>query len=219
MSPRHLGPTTDGLETYRYIEGRGGYPPFPPYVTSDSSLVGAAVLIRACHDASSNFPTTASQTWQALLADPSSDAPEVICHNDLSTYNTIYRDGDPVALIDWDFAAPGRRLWDLVYAAWWFVPLHHPAYMRKVGWPAVSQPSRLTAFLAAYGAEQVDGDEFLDVLLARQARNRQQLASYVAEGRMEAFDSRNPEVECGDSAYVLSMRRKLVDAVRAASVV
>ena len=31
--------------------------------------------------------------------------------------------GHPVALIDWDFAAPGPRAWDVAFAAYRFVPL------------------------------------------------------------------------------------------------
>jgi aminoglycoside phosphotransferase (APT) family kinase protein len=40
------------------------------------------------------------------------DAGEVICHLDLYWTNVIFRDGLPVALIDWELAAPGSRLLD-----------------------------------------------------------------------------------------------------------
>ncbi|MEV4705144.1 phosphotransferase [Actinoplanes sp. NPDC049316] len=46
-----------------------------------------------------------------------------MCHNDLSPKNTVYRGGLPVAFIDWDIAAPGRRVHDVAHVCWQFVPL------------------------------------------------------------------------------------------------
>lgn len=47
---------------------------------------------------------------------------EVVCHNDLSLKNTVYRTtGDrllPVAFLDWDLAAPGRRIDDVAHVCW-----------------------------------------------------------------------------------------------------
>jgi len=35
----------------------------------------------------------------------------------------VFRKGMPVALIDFDTAHPGPRIWDVAYAAYRFVPL------------------------------------------------------------------------------------------------
>lgn len=59
---------------------------------------------------------------------------EVICHNDVAHYNTVFVAGRPVAFIDRDPAAPGPRVWDLVYAAYRLVPLtrdEHAAVARR----------------------------------------------------------------------------------------
>jgi thiamine kinase-like enzyme len=42
---------------------------------------------------------------------------ETVCHNDLTTWNTVFRAGLPVAFIDWDTAAPGPRAFDLGFIA------------------------------------------------------------------------------------------------------
>ena len=103
---------------------------------TDETLIELAKLIRDFHDTAVGLGD-GLPTWDPLLGDPS-DSTEVICHNDLSIPNTVFRGGHPIALVDWDFAAPGRRLWDLAYAAWWIVPLHRPEFMRSIGWPEKS---------------------------------------------------------------------------------
>ena len=46
----------------------------------------------------------------------------MVCHNDLSPKNTVYRDGGaglrPTAFIDWDIAAPGKRIHDVAHVCW-----------------------------------------------------------------------------------------------------
>ena len=45
------------------------------------------------------------------MADP--DGGSVMCHNDVCLENVVFRDGRAVTLLDFDFAAPGRRSFDL----------------------------------------------------------------------------------------------------------
>lgn len=55
------------------------------------------------------------------------DCAEVVCHNDLSPKNTVYRrvggHHEPVAFIDWDIAAPGRRIHEVAHMCWQYVGL------------------------------------------------------------------------------------------------
>lgn len=94
-APRYLGVDQIGRETFSYLPGEvpAGLGDF-----DDETLRGASRLIRRFHDATASLYTGASSAGF-----------EVACHNDLSPCNTVFRDGHPVALIDFDAAAPGLR--------------------------------------------------------------------------------------------------------------
>ncbi|WP_256338561.1 phosphotransferase [Streptomyces sp. 2112.3] len=77
---------------------------------------------------------------------------EVVCHGDLAPYNTVYRDGGPVALIDFDTAHPGPRVWDLAYAAYRFVPLTG-ADNQDLRLPVAERSRRLRLFAHAYALD------------------------------------------------------------------
>ncbi|MFD2420491.1 phosphotransferase [Amycolatopsis pigmentata] len=73
-------------------------------------------------------------------------------HGDLGPWNTVYRNGLPVAFIDWDAAGPVDPLLDLAAAAWAFVPLAPPEQLRETGFhPVPDVPARLRLFVDAYG--------------------------------------------------------------------
>lgn len=203
--PEPLGIDGEGREVVSWVEGDGGSIPLRPETITDHALVEHARLLRDFHDATASFVVVATTLlWDPLLRDRAGST-EVICHNDVSIPNTVYRDGVPAALIDWDFAAPGSRLWDLAYAAWWLVPLHRPEFMESIGWPAVDQPRRLAVFVDAYGLGK-ERALLLDVLRERQLRNQQQLRLWVSTGMIPAFDEDDPAIECGRTEYGDGMR-------------
>lgn len=106
-----------------------------PNLWRDDTLTDVAQLIRRFHDASADFTAPPGANWQTTGAYPGGG--EVICHNDLAPWNTVFVDERPVAFIDWDLAAPGPRLWDVAFALWHFIPLY--------GDPA-SEPFDVTVF-------------------------------------------------------------------------
>ena len=87
-------------------------------VGSDASLARTAELVREFHD------LTARTTQAGEVVDGSE---EVVCHNDLSPKNTVYRDAGagllPVAFIDWDLAAPGQRIHYVAQVCWTYLRL------------------------------------------------------------------------------------------------
>jgi serine/threonine protein kinase len=140
-APKPLGIDEKGREVLSFIEGDV---PSDLGMYDDNGLVTAAKLIRAYHDASSGFVPGL----------------EVICHNDLSPCNFIFREGKPVAIIDFDAAAPGSRLMDLGYAAWLWLNLGDEDI------EANEQQRRLNLFLSAYGEKDVE--KVIEAMLLRQ---------------------------------------------------
>jgi Ser/Thr protein kinase RdoA (MazF antagonist) len=122
--PRPLGRDDQGREVLTYIEGDVPIPPFPPWSMSDAALASVARLQRRFHEAASLFDATAF-AWSDELADPQGGV--VIGHNDICPENVVFRGGEAVAFVDWDFASPGRPLWDIAAVMSLWGPVHDPS--------------------------------------------------------------------------------------------
>ncbi|MBH5316267.1 aminoglycoside phosphotransferase family protein [Paenibacillus sp. GSMTC-2017] len=121
-APRFLGIDEQGREMLTFIPGvvpGNDYPDIPSYMWSDASLIEIAKLQRQFHDATVGFTSEAMPT----NAYPDSTLNEIVCHNDAAPYNIVFSDQHPSALIDFDLASPGPRIWDIVYTLYTTVPL------------------------------------------------------------------------------------------------
>jgi aminoglycoside phosphotransferase (APT) family kinase protein len=156
-APRVLG--TDGdREVLTFVEGDVPADPhwqpgrghrLPPYARSEAALVAAAELVRRLHEASRGHRPT--DTGYRFRPRPPR-AGEIVSHGDLGPWNTVYRDGVPVAFIDWDASGPVDPVVDLAAAAWAFVPLAPPEQLRDAGFdPVTDIAARLRLFADAYG--------------------------------------------------------------------
>ena len=107
------------------------------------------------HDATVGFEVPPDAAWSTEMADPdaamSPTDVEVICHNDVCPENVVYRDGVAVALLDFDFAAPGSRLYDLARLALMTVPIDDPADAARTGRVGLDPFTRLRVVADAYG--------------------------------------------------------------------
>lgn len=153
-APRALGYDELGREILSFIEGEIGHYPLPAYMWSDKTLQAAARLLRRYHDATLDLEVPSNAIWR--LEYPDRDRHEVILHNDFAPYNLVFRQEQPVAIIDFDWAGPGPRSWDLAYAAYRFVPL---SYADDIVAQGLAEPGeqtrRLRLFCAAYGFADV----------------------------------------------------------------
>lgn len=198
-APVPVGLETDGRERLRFIPGDVAIPPYPDWVQTDDSLTSTAELIRALHDASVGV-AMGDMTWSSEMADP--EGGPVICHNDVCLENVVFRDGHAVALLDFDFAAPGRRSFDLAAFARMCVPVDDDVNSTKLGWHPSDRQCRLRLVCDAYGLDAEGRSEVLhslDISIARGGefvRRRAEAGEpgfvqmWAEIGGMERFDRR-----------------------------
>jgi phosphotransferase family enzyme len=173
-APEPRGIDAQGREVLSFVPGRVGTYPLAAFMLADASLVAAATLLRAFHDATADFPIPPDAVWQWRAHDPT----EVICHNDFAPYNLVWNGERLVGVIDLDLASPGPRVWDAAYAAYRFVPLTDPANP-DVPYPGTEeQARRLELFCAAYGDALLPPAAVVD---AAAAKLRELVAFIVAE--------------------------------------
>ncbi len=140
----------DGRERLVFVEGDVAVPPFPAWVQTDHALSSMTALIRSFHEASSRLPVMPAK-WSDELADPCGGT--VICHNDVCLENVVFRDGEAVALLDFDFAAPGRPLFDLAAFARMCVPIDDDLSASRLGFEDLDRPARLRLVADTYGLD------------------------------------------------------------------
>jgi hypothetical protein len=147
--PEPLALDPEGEERLAFIPGDVPCPPFPTWSQSDDALASTAKLLRGFHDATAGFVAPQGATWSGEMADP--DGGDVICHNDVCPENVVFRAGVAVALLDFDFAAPGSRLFDLARLALMTVPIDAPEDAARTGRTGLDPFSRLRVAADAYG--------------------------------------------------------------------
>ena len=159
-APRVRGMDEKGREVLDYIDGdvHPGWPdPAPDWVMDDYRLAEGAHLLRRYHDLVAGFEPPDGARWR--LVGPT--APEIICHNDWTPGNALFRERHLAVMLDWDMAGPGTRLWDIANSGYSWVPLSSAP--RQLG--IEEQARRLRLFCDAYGLS--DRAPLLDVLKER----------------------------------------------------
>ncbi len=197
--PLPAGVAEDGRERFVFIEGDVALPPYPQWAQSGDALASVAVLMRRFHDASASFVPSGA-AWSSELADPVGG--RTICHNDVCLENVVFRDGAAVALLDFDFAAPGRPVYDLAQFARLCVPIDDETNAARLGWFPADKPARLRLAADSYGLDASGRRQLVEVLDASVARGGEFVRRRVeagdpnfismwnAMGGMERFDRR-----------------------------
>lgn len=119
---------------------------------TDAQVAAAGVLLRSLHEATRGSSLTGPRP--------------VVCHHDPGPNNTVFRDGRPVAFIDFDMAAPGDPLEDVGYAAWtWCIAAKSTAP------PVPEQAHQVRVLADGYGLGTRERRRLVDAILERQDRN------------------------------------------------
>lgn len=164
-APRVRGLDDQGREVLSYLEGECGEYPLAPHWVTDDALTTVATMLRMFHDAQRGFRPPAGGVWRTF-GPPPPDA-EVVCHHDAAPHNVIWRPDGTLALIDFDLASPGSRLYDVAYAAWTWVPLFSDRDSLTLGWQHPDRPRRLRRFADAYGLIPRDRHRFVRAIRRR----------------------------------------------------
>jgi hypothetical protein len=165
-APLPLGFDEQGREMLTFLDGEtvGDREPWPGWTHAGETLDRVADWLLAFHEAVADFvpPPDAQwrlgETWTPGL---------IVGHNDAAPYNAVWRADRLVGFIDWDFASPVTREWDLAFVAFSWVPLHARAVVADEGFTDfASRPDRLRRLLYRYGWDG-DATEFMRVVQAR----------------------------------------------------
>ena len=183
-APRFRGIDARGRARLTYIEGET-YPAATDESVPELALRAIGALIRRFHEATAGFTLPPGVSW-AYAAERDVPGQHVICHNDISPRNIIFRDGAPVALIDWDFAYPAPRAWDVAHAVWQCVPTLADDHFVPNGWeetpPLAVRLHRIHTLVDAYGLTAAERAGFADILALRIERTAIGIRTFAAAG-------------------------------------
>lgn len=154
----------DGRERLVFIAGDVPLPPYPAWALSDEVLATTAVLLRRFHDVAAGFVPPVESSWSQEMADPNPGLDAVPCHNDVCPENVVYHGGAAVAILDFEFAAPGRRTWDLASLLRMCGPVDEPENAARSGRGHLDAAHRARVAADAYGLDAAGRSELLDAL-------------------------------------------------------
>jgi len=162
---------------YSFVPGESPH----PHAWSDEAVGGVGRLLRGLHDATVTFTPPAGAVWQPnWLRDLGGDD-IVIGHCDPGSWNIVGEQGQPDAFIDWEFAGPVDRLWELAEAVWLNAQLVDDDIAEMQGLPdAAARARQARAIVDGYGLPRAARDELVDRLSDVAIHNARHEA--IAEG-------------------------------------
>jgi hypothetical protein len=165
-APRFLGIDSAGREVLTYVEGEVAGRPRPAWIADEDRL----------DDAAATFVVPPGAEPDPGLPDPPGIPPappyppELIGHVDITPENVVFRDGQAVALIDFDLAKWATRADEMYSAMMWWAPLRDPADVDPL-LRDVDAPRRCRLLADAYGMSQTDRDRVIEVAIMRSRRS------------------------------------------------
>lgn len=175
-APRFLGIDDLGREVMSYIAGEAITPPYPAWALTEETLSNVAALLRRYHDAAEGFDPS-PYVWPGSPPPPYGGG--LVSHNDTNLDNVVFREHRAVALIDFDLASPGSRLWDLATTARLWSPLRPDEDVDDLRRGQTLR--RFRFFVDAYGLSEGDPETLVDAV----RHNHDWLYSIVRTGAEE----------------------------------
>lgn len=163
-APRVVGTgfAEDGREVVTFVPGASPQ----PYAWATEGVAGVGRLLRELHAATTTFKPPADARWQPWFGRALHGSDPVIGHCDTGPWNFIARDGQPVALVDWELAGPVDAVWELAQTAWLNAQLHDDDLAERLNLPeAAARASQLRLILDGYGLPARHRADFLDKMI------------------------------------------------------
>jgi aminoglycoside phosphotransferase (APT) family kinase protein len=197
-SPRVLGFDNEGREILSFIDGDSGKDGWTKIIT-DEGLRKYARLLREYHNAVSEYHPANNSEWAYSRGGVKKG--EIVCHGDFGVWNIVWRNDEPVGVVDWDFALPAKPRYDVLYALEYSAPFRDDE--TSIKWQyfpkAPDRKNRIKVFAEAYGLKEL-GDIVGDVASLQRTvgkyeeyladRGLQPQADWVANGDLEKIEKR-----------------------------
>lgn len=174
-----VGIGDDGYERLMFIEGVVPLPPYPEWSQTEDALASVARLMGAFHRAA-RMVEPPPGPWSDAMADPVGGP--IVCHNDVCLENVVFQDGQAVGLLDFDFAAPGRPVYDLAQMARMCVPVDDDLSASRLGWQPADRARRLGLVADACDLNDAERAELLTILDDSMARGGEFVRRRVQAG-------------------------------------
>lgn len=192
-APRYLGVDDQDRDILSFVPGRTTD---HPNQRAAGAYARGGRMLRTLHEATTGHPLA--------------DGQECVVHGDPGPYNTIFRDGLPVAMIDWDSCRPGRRVDDLGYLAWTWCVQSEGAV------PVAAQAAHLRELSRGYG--DVQPERLLAAVVEQQTAVVEAEAANAADPGFSAQRRRHARAAVAwataDRALVRRHERFLLTALR-----
>lgn len=176
-SPRHLGFDDKGREVLTYIDGESGKAGWFNIISEDG-LKKYAKLLRSYHEAIEGYKPPANLEWST--GGKSLGKGDIVCHGDFGPWNIVWRQGEPIGILDWDLAHPNTFEHDVLYALEYAAPFRDDEIAKT--WHhferAPDRKRRIDMFLESYGIGHIDN---LAQKVARMQREVGGHEKYLAE--------------------------------------
>jgi hypothetical protein len=122
-------------------------------------------LLRGLHDATATFTPPADAVWKPNWLRDLGGGDIVIGHCDTGPWNIVGQHGQADAFIDWEFAGPVDRLWELAETVWLNAQLVDDDVAEMQGLPdAAARARQARAIVDGYGLPRGARDELVDRL-------------------------------------------------------
>lgn len=150
-SPRVFKNDEKGREVLSYIDGESGKAGWAQII-SDEGLRKYAKFLRAYHDAVADYKPSEELEW--ANGQKGLKPGQILCHGDFGPWNIVWKNGEPVGLIDWDLAHPNTPEYDILYALEYSAPFRDDK--ATIEWhhfkSIPDRRHRIHVFMEAYGA-------------------------------------------------------------------